>query len=134
MDKIDSSIEVLKSLNVLDLSWCKKLTSLPSGMQYLDSLETLNLNGCSNLEEFPKIKWSFRKGLKDIRSDGTPIKELPFSIGDLTLVKILSMGDCKNVRSLLSSIGSLKSLQLLYLQGCSNLETFPEITEDIVGN
>ncbi|KAL6316879.1 hypothetical protein AAG906_022891 [Vitis piasezkii] len=131
LDKIDSSIEMLKNLNVLKLSRCKKLTSLPSSMQYLDSLETLHINGCSNLEEFPEIRWSRRKGLKDIYLDSTPIKELPFSIDDLTLVQILSMVDCKNLRSLPSSICSLKSLQGLYLYGCSNLETFPEITEDM---
>ena len=100
-------------------------------MQYLDSLESLDLYGCSNLEEFPEIRWSCRKGLKDIYLDSTPIKELPFSIDDLTLVRILSMGDCKNLRSLPGSIFSLKSLQRLYLDGCSNLETFPEITEDM---
>ena len=129
LDKIDSSIKLLKNLNFLNLGGCKKLTSLPSSIQDLDSLETLYLNDCSNLEEFPKIKWSCIKGLKEILLDSTPIKELSFSIDDLTLLRTLSMSHCKNLRSLPSSICNLKSLQGLYLDGCSNLETFPEITE-----
>nr|AXU93533.1 RPP4/RPP5-like protein [Arabidopsis thaliana] len=50
-----SSIQNATKLIYLDMSYCKKLESFPTGLN-LESLEYLNLTGCPNLRNFPAIK------------------------------------------------------------------------------
>ncbi|KAL6343097.1 hypothetical protein AAG906_018933 [Vitis piasezkii] len=119
LNVVDPSIGDLKNLTTLNLSRCKNLTSLPSSIQYLDSLKTFLLGYCSNLEEFPEMKGSPMKALSYLHLGGCGIKELPSSIELLT-----------ELRSLPSSICRLKSLGSS-LDDCSNLDAFPEITEDM---
>ncbi|KAL6326214.1 hypothetical protein AAG906_001609 [Vitis piasezkii] len=106
LDNVDSSVGFLKKLTLLNLRGCQKIRSLPSTIQNLVSLKSLYI-------------------------DGTAIKELPSSICHLTSLQVLSICECKNLRSLPSSICRLKYLEELNLYDCSNLETFPEIMEDM---
>ncbi|KAL6316239.1 hypothetical protein AAG906_017786 [Vitis piasezkii] len=106
LDKVDSSIGMLKKLTLLNLRGCQKISSLPSTIQYLVSLKRLYLHSIA-------------------------IDELPSPIHHLTQLQTLSIRGCKNLRSLPSSICGLKSLEELDLYGCSNLETFPEIMENM---
>ncbi|XP_034675170.1 disease resistance protein RPV1-like isoform X1 [Vitis riparia] len=62
--------------------------------------------------------------------DQTAIKGLPCSIGHLTRLDHLNLENCRNLRSL-PNICGLKSLKDLIIDGCSNLEAFSEITEDM---
>ncbi|KAJ9684939.1 hypothetical protein PVL29_017095 [Vitis rotundifolia] len=106
LDNVDSSVGFLKKLTLLNLRGCQKIRSLPSTIQNLVSLKSLYL-------------------------DDTAIEELPSSICHLTSLQLLSIRECKNLRSLPSGICNLRSLQELNLSNCSNLETFPEIMEDM---
>ncbi|KAL6311732.1 hypothetical protein AAG906_020727 [Vitis piasezkii] len=67
--------------------------------------------------------------LKSLDLSGTCIKELPSSIEFLK--HLADLLKCENLKSLSSSICRLKYLEELCLFGCSNLETFPEIMEDM---
>ncbi|RVW82914.1 Disease resistance-like protein DSC1 [Vitis vinifera] len=62
--------------------------------------------------------------------DECAIKGLPCSIGHLTGLAHLKLENCRNLRSL-PDICGLKSLEDLVINGCSNLEAFSEITEDM---
>ncbi|KAL6326305.1 hypothetical protein AAG906_005499 [Vitis piasezkii] len=106
LDNVDSSVSFLKKLTLLNLRGCQKIRSLPSTIQNLVSLKSLYI-------------------------DGTAIEELPSSICHLTSLQLLSICECKNLRSLPSSICRLKYLEELNLSDCSNLETFPKIMEDM---
>ena len=61
---------------------------------------------------------------------GTTINELP-AIGCLFGIKILFLRSCKRLESLLSDIYKLKSLTTLSCSGCSKLQSFPEMMEDM---
>ncbi|CAL9241621.1 unnamed protein product, partial [Arabidopsis halleri] len=52
--KLPSTIQYLNKLNYLDMSFCKNLEILPTGIN-LQSLNELNLQGCSRLRSFPCI-------------------------------------------------------------------------------
>ncbi|KAJ9671299.1 hypothetical protein PVL29_027334 [Vitis rotundifolia] len=130
LDKVDSSIGSLKKLTSLNLSGCRKIRSLPSTIQHLISLEYLNLSDCSNLETFPEIS-EYMECLKGLYLSRTCIKDLPSSIEFLNHLIFLKLEGCENLRSLLSSICRLKSLGHLWLGNYTNLETFPEIMDDM---
>lgn len=53
VEELPSSIELLVSLRVLALSFCKRLTYIPTNIYKLLNLRQLNLRGCSNLCKFP---------------------------------------------------------------------------------
>ncbi|KAL6327129.1 hypothetical protein AAG906_014947 [Vitis piasezkii] len=86
LDNVDSSVGFLKKLTLLNLRGCQKIRSLPSEIQHLVSLKSLYI-------------------------DGTAIEELPSSICHLTSLQLLSIRECKNLKSLRAAF------------------TFPEIME-----
>ncbi|XP_052876926.1 disease resistance protein RPV1-like isoform X1 [Gossypium arboreum] len=122
--ELPSSIRNLRRLEVLNLKDCKSLRSLPTKFG-MESLEKLILSGCSNLQSLPEIDGKM-ECLLELCFDGTNIKELPSSIGNLRRLKVLNLKDCKSLRSLPIKIG-MESLKKLILSGCSNLKRFPEI-------
>ncbi|KAJ9684941.1 hypothetical protein PVL29_017097 [Vitis rotundifolia] len=128
--ELPSSIEFLKHLASLQLVKCENLRSLPSSICRLKYLEVLDLSNCSNLETFLEIMGDM-ECLQELDLSGTCIKELPSSIEFLKHLAGLQLVKCENLRSLPGSICRLKCLNKLDLSNCSNLETFPEIMEDM---
>ncbi|KAK8329558.1 hypothetical protein V6Z12_A11G329500 [Gossypium hirsutum] len=113
---LPSSIENLRRLKVLNLKDCKSLRSLPIKIG-MESLKKLILSGCSNLKRFPEIDGKM-ECLLELYLDGTAIKELPISIGNLSSLVLLNLKDCRNLVDLPESIGGCKSLKSLNLSGC----------------
>ncbi|KAJ9700903.1 hypothetical protein PVL29_006299 [Vitis rotundifolia] len=77
---------------------------------------------------------------RECRRDGTLRRKCCFEGSDMNEVPIienpleldsLCLRDCKNLTSLPSSIFGFKSLATLSCSGCSQLESFPEIPQDI---
>ncbi|KAK9910865.1 hypothetical protein M0R45_034804 [Rubus argutus] len=126
--EVDPSISALKKLVYLNLQGCKELKILPSFTD-MNFLEVLNLSGCSNLGKYRPVFLEGMKELKILCLGETAITELPSSINNLSRLQILRLGGCRELRNLPSI--HLKSLQDLDLSGCSNLETFPEISKDM---
>ncbi|KAH1083944.1 hypothetical protein J1N35_023705 [Gossypium stocksii] len=120
--KVHPSVGVLKRLKLLNLRSCKSLRSFPIKIG-MESLEKLILSGCSNLESFSEIEGKM-ECLLELYLDGTCIKELPFSIGNLSNLVLLSLEACRNLVSLPSSIGGCKSLKILNLSGCNKVISF----------
>ncbi|XP_050387260.1 disease resistance protein RPV1-like [Argentina anserina] len=128
LSEVHPSLSALKNLVHLNLNGCIELKRLARSI-HMESLQILNLSGCSNLEKFPEIS-GVMKELWDLRLDGTAIEKLPSSINKLTGLFFLALTGCIRLRSL-PRIIQMKSLRLLDLSGCSHLEDFPEISEDM---
>ncbi|XP_052876924.1 disease resistance protein RPV1-like isoform X1 [Gossypium arboreum] len=126
---LPSSIENLRRLKVLNLKDCKSLRSLPIKIG-MESLKKLILSGCSNLKRFPEIDGKM-ECLLELYLDGTGIKELPISIGNLSSLVLLNLKDCRNLVDLPESIGGCKSLKSLNLSGCHKVEYLPENLQQI---
>ncbi|XP_034675983.1 disease resistance protein RPV1-like isoform X1 [Vitis riparia] len=118
----------MKCLRDLDLRHTA-IKELPNSIWCLQDLGILHLGGCSNLERLPEIQKDMGN-LYLLCLDGTAIEGLPCSIGHLTGLARLHLKNCRNLRSL-PNICELKSLEDLLIDGCSNLEAFSEITEDM---
>ena len=150
--ELPRSIGYLESLEYLNISYClnsekfpeiqgnmkrlEKLSlkhsaikELPNSFGCLQDLRILKLNGCSNFERFPEIQKNMGNP-RYLYLDECAIKGLPCSIGHLTGLAHLKLENCRNLRSL-PDICGLKSLEDLVINGCSNLEAFSEITEDM---
>ncbi|PPR91336.1 hypothetical protein GOBAR_AA29350 [Gossypium barbadense] len=121
---VHPSVGVLTRLKLLNLRGCKSLRSFPTKIG-MESLEKLILSGCSKLQSFPEIDGKM-ECLLELCFDGTNIKDLPSSIGNLRRLKVLNLKDCKSLKSLPIKIG-MESLEKLILSGCTNLKSFPEI-------
>uniref|UniRef100_A0A0D3D948 Uncharacterized protein n=1 Tax=Brassica oleracea var. oleracea TaxID=109376 RepID=A0A0D3D948_BRAOL len=115
----------MKSLIFLNLRGCTSLKSLPQ--MKLISLKTLILSSCSSLEEFNLVP----ENLEQLYLDGTAIKALPSTIGNLQKLILLILKDCKRLTCLPDSIENLKALQKLVLSGCKSLATFPKIKKNM---
>ena len=122
IQEVPSSIQSLTKLIQLELSNCRKLKHIPSG---ICKFKSLNLQGCSGLEAFPEILETM-EFLESLFLIGTAIKELPTSIEHLNGLQRLDLSDCKNLEMLPSSICNLTSLQFLYLSNCSKLDKLPD--------
>ena len=119
----------MRRLKVLGLSH-SGIKELPTSIECLEALELLVLRNCSNFEKFPEIQKNM-VNLLQLNLDYSGIKELPCLIGHLPRLQSLGLRKCKNLRSVPSSILQLESLKACFLEGCSNLEIFPEIMEDM---
>ncbi|XP_034708580.1 disease resistance protein RUN1-like [Vitis riparia] len=128
--EVHPSIGRLKKVTELNLKNCKKLSSFPSIID-MEALKILNFAGCSELKKFPDIQCNMEH-LLELYLSSTAIEELPSSIGQhITGLVLLDLKRCKNLTSLPTCIFKLKSLEYLVLSGCSKLENFPEIMEDM---
>ncbi|CAF2096583.1 unnamed protein product [Brassica napus] len=126
LKKLPSSMKCLEKLVYLNLKECTSLKSLPKGLKS-QSLETLILSGCSSFRKFPMIS----ENVEVLLLDGTVIKKLPESIQSLRKLGLLNLKNCRKLKHLSSDLHKLKCLQELILSGCSQLEVFPEIEEDM---
>ncbi|BAB11393.1 disease resistance protein RPS4 [Arabidopsis thaliana] len=144
-----SGLSRAQKLQSINLEGCTGLKTLPQVLQNMESLMFLNLRGCTSLESLPDITLvglrtlilsncsrfkEFKliaKNLEELYLDGTAIKELPSTIGDLQKLISLKLKDCKNLLSLPDSIGNLKAIQEIILSGCSSLESFPEVNQNL---
>lgn len=89
--QLHPSIGSLERLIQLDLTFCEKLKELPISICHIKSLQFLYLSYCSTLQEFP-IELGKLKQLRKLLAHGTNISHLPFSLGCLRNLKILSVG------------------------------------------
>ncbi|KAL2334986.1 hypothetical protein Fmac_016199 [Flemingia macrophylla] len=114
---IHESVGFLDKLKTLDANRCSKLRSFPPIK--LTSLLALRLSFCDSLECFPKILGEM-DNLTCLRIVGTPVKEIPFSIQNLTQLRILSLSSCGIVQ-LPSSIFVMQKLLHLDITQCEGL-------------
>jgi Leucine-rich repeat (LRR) protein len=85
----------------------------------LTSLEQLNLSHCSKLESFPEILGKM-ENITELHIMESPIKELPFSIQNLTRLRKLELQTCGMVQ-LPISVVMLPELSLMHVSKCEGL-------------
>ncbi|KAL6315302.1 hypothetical protein AAG906_000392 [Vitis piasezkii] len=116
-EKFSDVFTNMRHLWILDLRE-SGIKELPGSIGCLESLLSLDLSNCSNFERLPEIQKIWE------------IYRLPCSIVHLTRLDKLHLANCRNLTSLPNLCG-LKSIECLSIYGCSNLEAFSEITEDM---
>ncbi|KAB2059431.1 hypothetical protein ES319_A11G302300v1 [Gossypium barbadense] len=121
---VHPSVGVLTRLKLLNLRGCKSLRSFPTKIG-MESLEKLILSSCTNLKSFPEIDGKM-ECLLELYFDGSGIKELPISIGNLSSLVLLNLKDCRNLVDLPGSIDWCKILKSFNLSGCYKVEYLPE--------
>ncbi|KAL0010746.1 hypothetical protein SO802_005854 [Lithocarpus litseifolius] len=146
IEDLPLSMERLTGLIKLDLTNCKKLSSLSRAICSLTSLKTLTLSGCLKLDNMP-MNLGNLEGLEELDVSGTAIREPPSSIFCLKNLKILSFQNCNGLSSkswswkellnfllmtktpdlvglVLPSVSGLCSLTRLNIRNC-NLQAIP---------
>ncbi|KAL3499787.1 hypothetical protein ACH5RR_038880 [Cinchona calisaya] len=129
----------LPSLVLLNLSYCKNLTSLPRCICRLKCLKTLILSGCSKLDKLPDELGQI-ESLQELYVEETAISKPPSSIILLKNLRTLSFRGCKGKASrslsswvlrekcqdsrgvVIPSISGLTSLVGLDLSDCNLLD------------
>ncbi|KAL2334994.1 hypothetical protein Fmac_016207 [Flemingia macrophylla] len=129
--------------NLQDLSFrhCENLINIHESVGFLDKLKTLDADGCTNLRSFPPIKLTSLQALRlsycrslecfpkilgkmdnltRLCIQRTPIKEIPFSIQNLTQLLTLELTSCGIVQ-LPSSIFVMQNLRGLAIFQCEGL-------------
>ncbi|XP_057741005.1 putative disease resistance protein RGA1 [Arachis stenosperma] len=100
MIELPKSIDKVKHLRYLDLSYSRNLRSLPESIGNLVCLQTLKVEGCGSLVSLPE------------------------SIGNLVCLQTLKVEGCGSLVSLPESVGNLICLHTLILTFCNKL-VFP---------
>ncbi|CAN6913204.1 unnamed protein product [Brassica oleracea] len=114
---VSTSITHLGKLVSLNMKDCCQLRRLPS-MVDLTSIKVVNLSGCSGLEDIQ----DFSPNLEELYLAGTAIRELPFSVENLTELSTLDLENCIRLQKLPSGVRNSRSIVNLKLSGCTSLE------------
>ncbi|KAF5469452.1 hypothetical protein F2P56_013526 [Juglans regia] len=147
------SIGHLSGLGVLDLSGCKNLVHLPTGILRFRHLKALRLTGCSelvlipnnlkddccsidlpeleslNLEKChlpdPDILMSFNRyfTLRRLNLSGSDIIRLPESLNKFDELRTLELKNCKKLQEIPALPPKIK---VVNATGCMSLERFPD--------
>nr|GMD68749.1 TMV resistance protein N-like [Ipomoea batatas] len=88
--ELPSSIEFLTCLRLINLSYCKHLTSLPSSICGLKGLKVITLSGCSKFDKLPD-ELGDMECLEKLYCGDTAIQEVPPSISRLKKLNTLSI-------------------------------------------
>ncbi|KAJ4723792.1 putative disease resistance protein (TIR-NBS-LRR class) [Melia azedarach] len=123
---LPSSIQNFNNLRLLSFKGFTGLSCFPNNIQFR-SLIDIDLSDCINLTKFPSITGN----VMTLTLCRTAIEEVPSSIQRLTSLTKLNLGGCKRLTFLSTSICKLKSLYRLDLGYCSKFENFPEILEQM---
>jgi hypothetical protein len=123
--QLPASLGQLTSLEVLDLSNCRRLARLPDAIGQLSALQTLRLRSCRSLRALPASigRLSTLRTL-DLHSCDA-LAALPDSLGELPGLQTLDVSSCKRLTLLPASFDRLRSLSTLNMQWCDRL-TVPE--------
>ncbi|GLT95982.1 hypothetical protein SLE2022_136330 [Rubroshorea leprosula] len=106
----EAFFEHMLGLKILDLSYNRQLSRLPSSVSKLEKLTALLLNCCASLREVPSL--SSLVGLKKLDISWTSIEELPQGLNMLTNLKYLGLGGrlSETLDELLQNLSKLQHL------------------------
>ncbi|XP_028769772.1 disease resistance protein RML1A-like [Neltuma alba] len=125
--RVHDSVGPLSKLVELDLRECSSLTSFSREIK-MASLRKLHPSYCRSLDYFPCIVGKMN-ALRAIYAEGTAIKELPLSIGNLPRLESLAISSHKSIRELPSGLFTLQNLGWFNLSG-SDFVSLPECIKE----
>jgi hypothetical protein len=118
----DEALQLITSLQELDLSGCIKLQSLPAGLQRLTNLKTLRIPGSPALHSLQK--GSLPDSLQQLEIWGEGIRSLPKDSLPNSLRRFI-VSHCSSLRSLPKD-GLPNSLEELKISGCPSIRGLPK--------
>ncbi|GKD59779.1 NB-ARC domains-containing protein [Tanacetum coccineum] len=116
LKELHESVLLQKSLQYVNLTGCTHLQNLGRSNIKMEALVTLFLSGCSNLEYIPEFGQNM-KCLENLYLDGTNIKKLPESLGELHNLRKLDASET-SIDEIPLSVCYLKRLRFLRAQRC----------------
>ncbi|KAG7611939.1 Leucine-rich repeat 3 [Arabidopsis suecica] len=114
--ELPSSFQNLNQLKFLDITNCRNLKTLPTGIN-LKSLDHLCCNGCSQLRSFPEISTNISR----LELEETGIEEVPWWIEKFSNLIELSMSHCSRLKCVSLHISQLKHLKQALFPDCGSL-------------
>lgn len=126
IENVPQSIEYLSNLKIFDLTMCKRLKSLATGICELKLLQRLDLFGCSELEYLPEILEPMVH-LTVLTLAASGIRELPSSIENLTGIIVLDCARCENLEFVPNNIYNMR-LETISFHCCAKLESLPPLS------
>ncbi|KAI9114186.1 hypothetical protein K1719_014836 [Acacia pycnantha] len=96
--KLPQSLVNLCQLVDLNLRNCKNLVCLPNEIHCVKSIKILNISGCPKLSRLPE-NLNENVALEELDASGTAIKEVPSSILHLKNLRSLSFSGCTGLQS-----------------------------------
>ncbi|CAL9241660.1 unnamed protein product [Arabidopsis halleri] len=114
--ELPSSFQNLNQLEVLEITNCRNLETLPTGIN-LQSLGSLSFKGCSRLRSFPEISTN----ISCLNLDETGIEKVPWWIEQFSKLSELTMGGCSRLKCVSLHISKLKHLHMVDFRNCGAL-------------
>ncbi|KAK2359726.1 putative disease resistance protein [Trifolium repens] len=125
----ESFFEDMNSLSILDLSYNKRLESLPNSITKLTSLVSLILKSCCSMKHVPPL--GELQALSRLVISNTCIEEAPEGLEKLINLKWLDLSYNKSLNLVLGSFASyftkLQYLDLRYTRDLITVEDFQEM-------
>ncbi|XP_071903506.1 putative disease resistance protein RGA3 [Coffea arabica] len=119
-------LERMPSLSVLLLHKCPNLLTMPRGFGFLTSLRELSIGPLSDTVEFDWLELA-SSSLRELALFGGPhLDYLPEQLQDLTGLTELSLHDF-GIEALPDWFGNLESLEQLIVSGCEKLRYIPSM-------
>ncbi|KAJ0228739.1 hypothetical protein HA466_0322410 [Hirschfeldia incana] len=112
-------VDNLHSLTRLYLQNCSNLVKLPN-LKHLSGLQILDLSGTTSLVHIALICFEQKEELKVLNLSGTNLKELPFTISELSNLSRLLLQKSYNLEAI-PNIERLTSLEVFDVSGCTKL-------------
>ncbi|XP_012068500.1 TMV resistance protein N isoform X1 [Jatropha curcas] len=111
-----------QNLEVLKLTGCTNLVEIPSSIQNLSKLTRLILDECKSLDSLLSY---LPQNIRNLSLDGSTIKQLPPSIGELKCLETIVLRRSSALTILPDTFCNLKSLIELHISDCPSLNELP---------
>ncbi|ESQ39792.1 hypothetical protein EUTSA_v10001229mg, partial [Eutrema salsugineum] len=111
--ELPSSIQTFKKLTHLNITECKNLETLVTGIDF-QYLSYLSFEGCSQLRTFPDIS----NNIEQLHLGRTGIEEVPWCIKKFSMLRSLSLEKCNNLLRVSLNIYKLKELVEVDFSDC----------------
>ncbi|XP_074279469.1 putative disease resistance protein RGA3 isoform X2 [Silene latifolia] len=107
-------------LEILEISYCEKLVSLPSELQYVVSLKTIEVTDCPALASLPNDIFHGLTSLRELSiCSCEALNNIPTSLEKCTSLETLTILDCPSIENHAPNFSKLKGLQELCKHGNS---------------
>ncbi|KAK3415844.1 hypothetical protein EUGRSUZ_H01423 [Eucalyptus grandis] len=135
--ELPASIENLSSVKLLNLEYCKRLTTLPSSVYKLQNLLYLNLDCCSNFAVFPRNSTdpSGNPGFRNLywlEFGGCNLSEVEFLESSSSFPKLAHLNLSRNkFTHLPTCINKYDNLEHLIVDNCKQLQKIPQLPPNV---
>ncbi|GLJ35497.1 hypothetical protein SUGI_0713790 [Cryptomeria japonica] len=130
---LPNSFKQLTLLQNLNLERCHMLSLQLDILENMKNLQYVNLGWCEQVEELPRHITN-QACLSELYAERTRLRELPINIGELSKLRVMTIGSCQGcfqMQSLPDSIGSLNLLEILELENLQ-VESLPKSLRHLI--